>query len=149
MHQQGPQESVDIFASQIQQFGSSIAAGSMPLDPWILSMVFMCGLDNCFDILERDFVLNVDKCVGLSLDTLQQEAIGFTSNLKNLMDEDVAPTGAQPGAHWLVNPTNLLLPLLHQTTSPSALRLTVLNPWLPLGNASAVATTRSTSVVFP
>ena len=90
--QQGPQDSVDTFVSQIRQFGSSLAAGGMPLDPRILSMVFMLGLDDRFDILKRDFVLNAEKYVGLSLDALQQETIRFTSNLKNLMDEEVTPT---------------------------------------------------------
>ena len=55
-------------------------------------MVFMQGLNDRFDILKGDFMLNTDKYGGLSLDALQQETIRFISNLKNLMDKEVAPT---------------------------------------------------------
>lgn len=119
----------------------------------------MHGLDDCFELLKHDLILNAEKLVPFSLTSLQQEKMGFTSNLKNIIDEDLSLPGSHPKAAAVASGPPSASASNHGKDKPwpSAdakdahksipYQSEISSHSLKMGNDSAVVTTRLNSVV--
>ena len=83
--EQGSQESVDYFISQIRRYAASLRSAGIHIDPCVLLMIFMKGLSNTYELLKQDFALNPSKYACLSVEELQQFTVKFNSTAKHVL----------------------------------------------------------------
>ena len=94
----GPKDSLDHFVSQIRRFNAALRAGGVVVDPCILSMVFMRGLDDRYELLKQHFVVSPEKYARMSVDQLLQETLQIESSSQHLLHSQLPKSAGHASA---------------------------------------------------
>lgn len=82
-------DSINKFTSNVLCLNASLETGGILIDHCIIITLFMRSLEDQFDLLKQDCVLNSSKCVNMSLDHLEQMTTHFSSSMKLIKDENI------------------------------------------------------------
>jgi len=111
----GHKESIEQLFGQIWRYDLLLKAAGITLDRCLLSMIGMKALDDRFEALKNDFILNPETYSSLSLDHLEQRILQWRSSASTMssassMDLPTPAYAAAAGAHIKpISPSNSTL----------------------------------------
>jgi hypothetical protein len=81
----GPKDTLDQMVAQIRKYAMALSAGSVEVPPPLLSMTFMKSLDDRFEVLTQNFIVEPKKYIHMSIDRLHQVTNQFSTSAQCLL----------------------------------------------------------------
>lgn len=90
----GPKDSLDHFVSQIRRYAAALKFGGVEVHQCLLSMIYMRGLDDRFELLKQHFAVNPEQYAQKTLEELHHATLQFSASAQHLLHSGPRAAGS-------------------------------------------------------